>query len=40
MATRTNLSKAELARSLAGVASALVLTGLALFAAAHHLSGG
>ena len=40
MATRTNLSKAELARSIAGAASALVLSGAALFAVAHHLSGG
>ncbi|VIO75730.1 hypothetical protein CI1B_60730 [Bradyrhizobium ivorense] len=40
MATRTNLSKAELARSVAGAASAMILSGLALFAVAHHLSGG
>jgi hypothetical protein len=40
MATRSNLSKAELARSVAGAASALVLSGLVLFAAAYHLSGG
>jgi len=40
MATRSNLSKAELARSVAGAASALVLSGLVLFVAAHHLSGG
>lgn len=40
MATRSNLSKAELARGVAGAASALVLSALALFAAAHHLSGG
>ncbi|WP_407169922.1 hypothetical protein [Bradyrhizobium sp. ORS 111] len=40
MSTRTNLSKAELARSAAGAASALVLFGFALFIAAHHLSGG
>ncbi|WP_283843086.1 hypothetical protein [Bradyrhizobium sp. Ce-3] len=40
MATRSNLSKAELARSVAGAASALVLSALAVFVAAHHLSGG
>ncbi|WP_274617409.1 hypothetical protein [Bradyrhizobium oropedii] len=40
MATRSNLSKAELARSVAGATSALVLSALALFAVAHHLSGG
>ncbi|GIQ72796.1 hypothetical protein BraRD5C2_12320 [Bradyrhizobium sp. RD5-C2] len=40
MATRSNLSKAELARGVAGAASALVLSALVLFVAAHHLSGG
>jgi hypothetical protein len=40
MATRSNLSKAELTRSVAGATSALVLTALILFVAAHHLSGG
>ncbi|MGY3535128.1 hypothetical protein ACVISU_007896 [Bradyrhizobium sp. USDA 4452] len=39
MATRSNLSKAELARSVVGATSALVLSALVLFAAAHHLSG-
>jgi hypothetical protein len=40
MATKSNLSKAELARGVAGAASALVLSALVLFVAAHHLSGG
>lgn len=38
--SRSNLSKAELARSVAGAASALLVSGLVLFAAAYHLSGG
>lgn len=38
--SKSNLSRAELARNVAGAASALLVSGLVLFATAYHLSGG